>query len=41
MIAWKQLVDVGMPKQKTKATEVISDSHKALYRILADDEPAS
>jgi len=41
MIAWKQIVDVGTPEQKTKATEVILDSRKALYRILAEDEPAS
>src|SRR5665811_1695686 len=41
MIAWKQIVDVGTPEQKTKATEVISDSHKALYHILAEDEPSS
>lgn len=41
MIAWKQIVDVGTPEQKTKATEVILDSRKALYHILAEDEPSS
>ena len=41
MIAWKQIVEVGTPEQKTQATEVILDSRKGLYRILAEDEPAS
>ncbi|CAN5264775.1 hypothetical protein BH09ACT10_BH09ACT10_17650 [soil metagenome] len=37
--AARQVFAVGTPAQHAKAVEVLTDSRKALYRILADDEP--
>lgn len=35
--AWKQVVQAGTPEQRAKATAVVDDARKAMYRILADD----
>ncbi|MEJ7635215.1 PadR family transcriptional regulator [Aeromicrobium sp.] len=36
--AWKQVAQAGTPAQREKATIVVEDARKAMYRILADDE---
>lgn len=36
--AWKQVAQAGTPEQRTKATAVVEDARKAMYRILADDD---
>ena len=36
--AWKQIAQAGTPEQRLKATLVLEDARKAMYRILADDE---
>jgi DNA-binding PadR family transcriptional regulator len=36
--AWKQVAQAGTPEQREKATAVVEDARKAMYRILADDE---
>lgn len=36
--AWKQIAQAGTPEQRLKATLVVDDARKAMYRILADDE---
>lgn len=36
--AWKQVAQAGTPDQRQKATQVVEDARKAMYRILADDE---
>ncbi|WP_332642160.1 PadR family transcriptional regulator [Aeromicrobium sp.] len=36
--AWKQVATTGTPAQNSKASAVLNDARKALYRILADDE---
>ncbi|WP_199906929.1 PadR family transcriptional regulator [Aeromicrobium chenweiae] len=38
VVAWKQVAQVGTPAQQEKATAVVEDARKAMYRILADDE---
>jgi DNA-binding PadR family transcriptional regulator len=35
--AWKQVAQAGTPAQREKATAVVEDARKAMYRILADD----
>ncbi|QGG40666.1 PadR family transcriptional regulator [Aeromicrobium yanjiei] len=36
--AWKQVAQAGTPAQQEKATAVVEEARKAMYRILADDE---
>jgi DNA-binding PadR family transcriptional regulator len=36
--AWKQVAQAGTPEQREKATVVVEDARKAMYRILADDD---
>lgn len=36
--AWKQVATAGTPEQREKATAVVEDARKAMYRILADDD---
>jgi DNA-binding PadR family transcriptional regulator len=36
--AWKQVAQAGTPEQREKATAVVEDARKAMYRILADDD---
>jgi DNA-binding PadR family transcriptional regulator len=38
MSAWKQVAQAGTAEQRDKATAVVEDARKAMYRILADDE---
>jgi DNA-binding PadR family transcriptional regulator len=38
MTAWKQVAVAGSPEQRLKASAVVEDARKAMYRILADDE---
>ena len=35
--AWKQVAQAGTPEQRAKASQVVDDARKAMYRILADD----
>lgn len=35
--AWKQVAQAGTPEQRAKATEVVDEARKAMYRILAED----
>lgn len=37
--AWKQIAQAGTPEQRKRASEVLDDARKAMYRILAGDEP--
>lgn len=36
--AWKQVARDGTTEQRAKATTVVNDARKALYRVLADDD---
>lgn len=36
--AWKQVATAGTPEQREKATAVVEDARKSMYRILADDD---
>lgn len=38
MAAWQQVAQAGTPEQREKATTVVEDARKAMYRILADDD---
>ena len=35
--AWKQVAQAGTPEQREKATTVVEDARKAMYKILAED----
>lgn len=35
--AWKQVAQAGTPEQRERATVVVDDARKAMYRILAED----
>ena len=39
--ATRQVVEAGTTEQSRRAVEVLKDARRALYRILAEDEPAS
>lgn len=36
--AWKQVAQAGTPAQRERATAVVEDARKTMYRILADDD---
>jgi hypothetical protein len=36
--AWKQVAQAGTPEQRQRASTVVDDARKAMYRILADDD---
>jgi DNA-binding PadR family transcriptional regulator len=36
--AWKQVAQAGTPEQRERATAVVEDARKSMYRILADDD---
>jgi DNA-binding PadR family transcriptional regulator len=41
LAAAKQVMQVGTPEQKSQAMEVLTETRRRLYAILAEDHPAS
>ena len=40
-VATRQVVHAGSESQRAEATKVLTDARRALYRILAEDDPGS
>ena len=38
VVAWRQMMHTGNPAQQSRASAVLDDARRSLYRILADDE---
>ena len=38
VLAWRQVMHTGTPAQQARASTILDDARKSMYRVLADDD---